>query len=213
MKIQESDRILVEAVRQGQPAAWEQFIARFEGRLAAFIRARLADRSAVDDVVQETFLGMLTSLPNYDSRRSLESYLFSIAAHKLTDHLRRSGARPAIPLGLRADESSGRDLPGPDRVASSIARSRERSQLESTALLAALADAIDHCRRRGQWERLKCLELLFVRGQTNQETARAVGSSEQTVANYKFEFLARLQAGVRGQSLPQDVFPELYEKP
>ena len=44
------------------------------------------------------FLGFLNSLPNYDGRRPLESYLFSICAYKLTDHLRREGRRPAVPL-------------------------------------------------------------------------------------------------------------------
>ena len=48
--------------------------------------------------MQETFIGFLTSLPNFDERRPLEGYLFSIAAHKLTDYLRREGRRPTLPL-------------------------------------------------------------------------------------------------------------------
>jgi hypothetical protein len=34
--------------------------------------------------------------------------------------------------------------------------------------------------------------------------------SEQAVANYKHEFLAKLQSAVRAQNLPEEVFPELY---
>ncbi len=90
----ESDRLLVERVRSGNDDAWRELIARFEGRLLAFVEARIGDRAASEDVVQETLLGFLTSLPNYDPSRPLESYLFSIAAHKLTDHLRREGAGP-----------------------------------------------------------------------------------------------------------------------
>ncbi len=66
-------------------------------------------------------------------------------------------------------------------------------------------------RRRGDWQKIECLELLLVRGGTNKEVAARLGISEQAVANYKFEFLARLRSGVRGQRLPEDVFPELYE--
>ena len=51
--------------------------------------------------MQETFVGFLTSLPNYDPARPLEGYLFSIAAHKLTDVMRRQGRRP-LPQWIRS---------------------------------------------------------------------------------------------------------------
>ena len=73
-----------------------------------------------------------------------------------------------------------------------------------------LHELIAHWRCRGQWERLECMELLWVRGWSNKEAAARLGLSEQTVANYKFETVARLQAAVRGQGLPEEVFPELY---
>src|ERR671931_84001 len=90
----ESDRLLVQQIRQGDPRAWDQLIARYEGRLLAFVDRRLHDRAASEDVVQETFIGFLNSLPNFDERRELQMYLFTIASHKLTDHLRRLGRHP-----------------------------------------------------------------------------------------------------------------------
>ena len=39
--------------------------------------------------------------------------------------------------------------------------------------------------------------------------AALLGMSEQTVANFKFEFIARIRTLVRKQGLPEDVFPEL----
>ena len=98
------DMLLVEQIRAGKPDAWDSLIAQYEGRLLSFVDSRLHRRASSEDVVQETFIGFLTSLPNYDTRRPLESYLFSIAAHKLTDYLRREGRRPALPEphGLRA---------------------------------------------------------------------------------------------------------------
>jgi len=66
--------------------------------------------------------------------------------------------------------------------------------LEEEALAAALAKQIEHFRHRGQWERLQCAELLFVRGWSNKTVASRLGIAEQTVANYKFEFLARLRS-------------------
>src|ERR1700704_5847123 len=90
----ESDRLLVQQIRQGDARAWEHLIARYEGRLLAFVHRRLRDRTASEDVVQETFIGFLNSLPNFDDRRELQTYLFTIASHKITDQLRRMGRRP-----------------------------------------------------------------------------------------------------------------------
>ena len=49
-----------------------------------------------------------------------------------------------------------------------------------------------------------------VRGWANKEVAAKLKITEQTVANYKFEFLEKLRAAVRSQGLSEDVFPELY---
>src|SRR5205823_10943485 len=90
----DSDRLLIQQIRRGDGQAWEQLIDRYEGRLLAFAERRLRDRATSEDVVQETFVGFLNSLPNFDDRRELQTYLFTIASHKVTDHLRRTGRRP-----------------------------------------------------------------------------------------------------------------------
>lgn len=209
----QSDTLLIDRIRAGGSEAWEELIGRFEGRLLAFVEARLHDRGASEDVVQETFIGFLTSLPNYDARRPLESYLFSIAAHKLTDHLRRQGRRPALPLAGGASDGDDWELPGSQRPASSLVHSGERKHLEEAALVEALTQLIGRWRSRGDWEKIQCAELLFVRGVANKDAAGRLGISEQTVANYKFDFLAKLRAAVRQQGLPEEVFPELYRTP
>jgi RNA polymerase sigma-70 factor (ECF subfamily) len=56
-----------------------------------------------------------------------------------------------------------------------------------------------------------CAELIFVRGRGNKDVATLLNLSEQTVANYKFELIAKLKTAMRKQQLPDDVFPELTE--
>lgn len=89
------DQILIECIRRGDAGAWERLIGQYEGRLLAYCESRLGRRAIAEDIVQDTFVGFITSLPNYDARRSLEGYLFSICAYKLVDYLRREGRRPA----------------------------------------------------------------------------------------------------------------------
>jgi RNA polymerase sigma-70 factor (ECF subfamily) len=206
------DRLLVDRIHGGDTAAWNDLIARYEGRLLAFAESRLGRRSPSEDIVQETFIGFLNSLPNYNFKRPLEAYLFSICAHKLTDHLRREGRRPTIPLSGGSGETSGSwDLAGKFRPASSIARSGERRHLEEEALVRVISEQVHRWQARGDWTRLMCLESLFLRGWTNKEVAQKLGITEQQVANFKFDFLAGLKTAVKKQALPQDLFPELYE--
>jgi RNA polymerase sigma-70 factor (ECF subfamily) len=206
-----SDELLIAAVRRGDEEAWRQLIERYEGRLLAFVGGRVPDRATAEDVVQETFIGLLVSLPNYDAGRSLEGYLFSIAAHKLVDRLRRTGRRPVT--SLPESSTGGASEPvARVRPASSLMRSAERRGLEESALAQVLADQIAHWRRRGQWQKLKCLELILTGGRSNKEAARELATTEQNVANIKFEFLERLQQALRRQQLPRDVFPELYSE-
>ena len=83
--------------------------------------------------------------------------------------------------------------------------------MEEQALVAALGDQIQRWRERGEWVKLKCAELLFVRGKANKDVAADLGITEQQVANYKFDFIARMTQAVRRQGLNEDVFPELHD--
>ena len=208
----EIDHLLVERIRGGNPEAWSDLIHRYEGRLLAFCESRLRNRQSAEDVVQETFVGFLTSLPNYDRRRPLEGYLFSICAHKLTDHLRREGRRPALPLSGSSRSTGGQSqIPGSQRGASTIVRSVERRELEDEAVANVLSSQVARWKQRGDWTKLKCIELLFVRGRGNKDVANWLSISEQQVANFKFDFIAQVRKAIRKQDLSADVFPELYE--
>jgi len=204
--------LLIKRIRSGDMDAWGQLIARYEGRLLAFVENRLTNRSASEDIVQETLVGFLNSLPNYDGRRSLESYLFSICAYKLTDYLRREGRRPAIPLSSGSDTSGDWQIAGRARPASSIARSSERRRLEEDALIDAITNQVQRWQERGDWIKLKCIELLTVRGMANKCVAEKLDITEQQVANFKFDFLSRLRTLIKRKNLSQDVFPELYDE-
>ena len=103
----EADTFLMAAVQRGDQQAWCELIDRYQGRMLSFARRMLAERSEAEDLVQETFLGLLRSLPTYDASRSLETYLFAILRNKLHDYLRRrqKGQRQSLDQ-LDADEGA-----------------------------------------------------------------------------------------------------------
>jgi RNA polymerase sigma-70 factor (ECF subfamily) len=204
----ESDRLLIQQIRQGDPRAWDALIARYEGRLLAFVQRRLRDRAASEDVVQDAFVGFLNSLPNFDDRRELQTYLFTIASHKLTDHLRRTGRHP-----LRSLSEGGAELINQqfdqNPTASSCARKEERLELESAALTRCLGQMLRGLQEREDYARLEVLEMLWVKGCPNRDVAASLGVSEQQVANYRFAAVKKLTEQIRDAGLSPDVFPEL----
>jgi RNA polymerase sigma-70 factor (ECF subfamily) len=206
----ESDRLLIQEIRRGDPGSWETLIARYEGRLLAFVERRLRDRASSEDVVQETFIGFLNSLPHFDDRRELQTYLFTIASHKLTDHLRRIGRHP---LHTASDSDGGvlQQQLDPHKVASSLARSSERRELERQAIVRALGGMIKQWREKGDYIRLKVIELLLVKGWANRDVAAFLKITEQQVANYRFAAVKKLSELIRAAGLPPEVFPELRD--
>jgi RNA polymerase sigma-70 factor (ECF subfamily) len=208
----DSDRLLVGQIKAGggpAEAAWEELVVRYEGRLRAYVRRRLRDHATTDDVVQETFIGFLNSLANFDDRRDLQTWLFTIASHKVTDQLRRIGRRP-FATGSEADEEQlGKAADDRQRPASSLARTRERLDLETEAIARGLRELISGFRQKGEYVRIQVLELLFVKGWKNNEVAAFLGVNEQQVANYRFAAVKKLTEQMRAAGLPTDVFPEL----
>ncbi len=203
----DSDRLLIQQIRRGDSGAWDRLIERYEGRLLAFAERRLHDRAAAEDVVQEAFIGFLNSLPNFDESRDLQTYLFTIAAHKLTDHLRRLGRHPLqhLPDGQEFFEQQMDSQSG----ASSIARSREREALESEAVAGALQGLIAEWKEQGDYQRVKVLELLLVKGWANKDVAAFLKIKEQQVANIRFAAVRKLHDALRSAGLSPDVFPGL----
>lgn len=203
----DSDRLLIQQIRRGDSGAWDRLIERYEGRLLAFAERRLHDRAAAEDVVQEAFIGFLNSLPNFDESRDLQTYLFTIAAHKLTDHLRRLGRHPLqhLPDGQEFFEQQMDSQSG----VSSIARSREREALESEAVAGALQGLIAEWKEQGDYQRVKVLELLLVKGWANKDVAAFLKIKEQQVANIRFAAVRKLHDALRSAGLSPDVFPGL----
>jgi len=197
MSPSQSDKVLVERLRSGDEEAWRKFVERFEGRLTAYVRQRIRDRTKVEEVVQDVFIGFSDSLWNYDPDQSLENYLFSIARHKTISALRRASSRLSA-FGA-ADSASGSssfsfsNIPGHERRPSTIVRSQEGREFEEKIVAQALQRLVAKWIKQKRFERLKCFELLIVRGASNKHAAEVLGISENKVAVHKHRALAELE--------------------
>jgi RNA polymerase sigma factor (sigma-70 family) len=75
----------------------EGLVASHGNQLRRFLLARVRNVADVPDIAQEVYLRMLR-IPNADSIRSPEAYLFTVAQHVLQQHILKGAAAPSAEL-------------------------------------------------------------------------------------------------------------------
>jgi RNA polymerase sigma-70 factor (ECF subfamily) len=88
----------------GDAKAFEEIVNRHKDGLYAFLRRFLNRADLVDDVFQETFLQLYASRDRFDQSRPLRPWLFTIAANKAKDALRRLQRADSTNFGSMCDD-------------------------------------------------------------------------------------------------------------
>ncbi len=98
-----SDAQLLERYSEGDERAFRELVSRYKNSLYAFLKRFLNQRDLIEDVFQETFLQLFTSRESFDPERPLRPWLFTIAANKAKDALRKRQRSSAVPIGTISD--------------------------------------------------------------------------------------------------------------
>lgn len=100
-----TDSELLGKYKEGDQEAFKELVDRYKNPLYAFLWRFLNRRDLVEDVFQETFLQLYSSSDSFDTSRQLRPWLFTIAANKAKDALRKQQRHPTMSLGAIADTS------------------------------------------------------------------------------------------------------------
>ena len=98
-----TDAELLGKYAAGEEAAFREIVSRYKNGLYAFLRNFLNQHDLIEDVFQETFLQLYNSMESFDTSRPLRPWLFTIAANKAKDALRKQQRAAAISVGSIAD--------------------------------------------------------------------------------------------------------------
>lgn len=105
---EQSDEALVEAYRvRAQEEAFALLVARYKQELFRFLVKFTGKPAIADELFQEVFLQVHISIETFDTERRFKPWLFTIAANKARDHLRKHVRKQAVSfsaLSGRQDE-------------------------------------------------------------------------------------------------------------
>ncbi len=104
---QPTDEQLFETYRRGDVGALRTLIGRYHDDLLRFLIRLTGDRQAAEDVFQEAFLQVHLSQDTFDATRRFKPWLFTIAANKGRDLMRRKVRRHEVDLSAPVSGETG----------------------------------------------------------------------------------------------------------
>lgn len=100
---------MFEKHRRGDLNAFRTLIERHQNDLLRFLFRLVGDQAGAEDVFQESFLQAHLAAHTFDMERRFRPWLYTIAANKARDHLRKKGRRKTLDLSAPIDGGSSSD--------------------------------------------------------------------------------------------------------
>ncbi|MEV6925446.1 RNA polymerase sigma factor [Dactylosporangium sp. NPDC051485] len=172
------DRALLRLIGKGDRRAFEAFYARNAPWLALRLRRRCRDAELADEMLQETFLTVWRAAGSYRGDGEVVGWLWSIAARRLVDTIRRARVRPQTV-----------DTPDDTQLAWS-------PSAEEEAMAGAYDARLEQALRRLSPELRAVLQATVLDGLTVREAALMLGLPEGTVKTRAMRARRELKAAL-----------------
>lgn len=98
-----SDEALVDRIRAGERAAFDELYQRYFKRVYAFLDKRLRNRWDTEETTQEVFINVFSSLDGYRGDAPFAAWIFGLTRRTLSARFRRK-RHPVVPLLEDEDE-------------------------------------------------------------------------------------------------------------
>lgn len=89
MKHHTAEASLLARLRKGEEAAYRELLGRHQRMLLAIAEAVLRNRATADEVVQDTWLAVVTHLPGFDGQARLSTWIVQILLNKARTRAKR----------------------------------------------------------------------------------------------------------------------------
>lgn len=87
------DYELTLACQQGDKAAFQKLVKQYQEKVRGLVYSILNDPELIDDLTQEIFIKVYTSIERFEHRSSLSTWIYRIAVNHCRDEIRRKRIR------------------------------------------------------------------------------------------------------------------------
>jgi RNA polymerase sigma-70 factor (ECF subfamily) len=105
------DPAFLERLRQGDSAAYRTLIRRFHGSLTSVAASVIGSRAQAEEVVQDAWLAVFSSIARFEGRSSVVTWLFSIVLNRARTRVSREGRLVALPSLMDGTPPNERAVP------------------------------------------------------------------------------------------------------
>jgi len=95
MSEQKTDQQLVEMVQQGNKAAFDLLVRKYQNKVLSLVSRFVKNQGDVPDVAQEAFIKAYRALPNFRGDSAFYTWLYRIAVNTAKNHLAAQKRRPS----------------------------------------------------------------------------------------------------------------------
>jgi RNA polymerase sigma-70 factor (ECF subfamily) len=101
----------LEALKAGDPQALTQMVEQYSDSIYRVALRMLNDEAEAEDVLQETFIKAMRSLPNFEGRSTIATWLYRIAVNEALMTIRKRKPVVAVIEDEYNDEEDGGGMP------------------------------------------------------------------------------------------------------
>lgn len=124
---QTEEGLLVARVQKRDELAFRELVERYQNKVFSIIYGILRNRNDAEDIAQQVFTKVYSSIGNFDSRSSLLTWIYKITVNECYDYLRKKRVRKLVyesdineedtRLMENSEVTQDRSVPADDRLA------------------------------------------------------------------------------------------------
>lgn len=174
-ELHDPDVRLMLQVRDGNAAAFEELVLRYQGRLLTILEHQVGRRELAEDLAQEVFLRVFRARHRYEPGAKFSTWLFTIAHNVASNALRsRSRRREVGVADGNGSDSSAMQLDQLAKAASGFMPTRALDKAEQAEMVRHAVSALSERQRMA-------LLLAKFEGMSYQDIAQTMDLSVQAI--------------------------------
>ena len=189
---------VIRRAQKGDQEAFREIVERYQAKVFSIIRGIVRNRNDAEDIAQQVFTKIYFSLPKFNFRSALVTWIYKITVNECYDYLRKQKARP---LTFEADLKEN-DLRRIDNM-----EDRGRNRAKDLDRRAELREYVTKLLDKLSEEERYLLFMKEMEGYAVEELARMVSMNENTVKVKLFRARQKLVKAAKKSGMLRDGRP------